>query len=95
MQHKLPFDGAPFIVNEGSKHRVKILVFNPEYNDKSPDSVKETLHKTRTVSTTTEVIAFFKEWVEEIFHEDARDKVNTWLGEQRAKKKQVRFFQTR
>lgn len=90
MQQRLPFNGAPFIVNEGTKHRVKIQVSNPEYTDKSPDSVRVTCHKTRTVSTTAEVIQFFEEWVEEMYYEEAYDKVNKWLGEQEAKNKQVK-----
>lgn len=90
MQLILPFDGAPYIVNEGNKHRVKIQVSNPEYNDKSSDSVKETLHRTRTVSTTAEVVEFFKEWLEDMFYEDAYNKVKKWLDEHEAKKKQVK-----
>lgn len=91
MKQKLPFDGAPCIVREGNKNRVKILVINPDYNpgSKSASSVSPTMHKTRVVNTTAEVVEFLKEWVNEIYHEDAHDKVVKWL---KAKQKQVRFM---
>ena len=89
MQQILPFDGAPFIVREGSKHRVKIQVLNPENNDNSPDSVRETCHRTRTVSTISGVLEFFEEWVKEIYYTADYNKVVSWIEKRKAKKGQV------
>ena len=102
MQQILPFDGAPFIVREGSRHRVKIQVSNPGYNENLSDSVKETCYRTRTVTTISGVLEFFEEWVKEIYYTADYNKVVSWIEKQKAKKGQVSnsnghllFFETR